>query len=528
MDNSFIVTGAYSRTNTNEDVVDRIGETIQDVGMSIALTTATSVMAFGLGCLSTIPAVYWLCLYAFVTIACVFLYQITFFVAAIALDEHRIQVGRRDCCRCLNAQKTSGDTNEEANNSSSLERLPEESAIDRFMVKYARAILQPWVKCAVILAFAGLAAFCAFSVSNLEQEFEATDVLPSDSYVTDYFDATEEYSTRSSDVRAGVYFRFVNQSQSKTQDQMEDFVNDLVAMKSISSFPTNFWLRDFREFVNGTTVEASDVSFVEQLDAFLAEPVYKTLYAHDIVRDEATREITVSRCFINIDNFEWDDVTAQIEVLEDQRAAASSQPVNRGRDRWAFFTYEPLYNIWQLYANLQDELVFTTIMGVVAVTVVALVLIPHWTGAAFVLPMISILYVDLLGFMRWFGVNVDAVLYVSLVMSIGLLVDFIMHVLLRFYESSGTREEKTVEMLRTMGSSILIGAISTFLGTLPLAFSTSAIFFTVFVAFLGLVLMGATHGLILLPVLLSMVGPEEQILSHSNAHNNKEEGQQSA
>merc|ERR1712050_210743 len=59
------------------------------------------------------------------------------------------------------------------------------------------------------------------------------------------------------------------------------------------------------------------------------------------------------------------------------------------------------------------------------------------------------------------------------------------------------------------------GTISTFLGTLPLAFSSNVIFRTIFVAFLGLVLLGASHGLILLPVLLSIFGPEEQVnLSH--------------
>jgi Niemann-Pick C1 protein len=62
-----------------------------------------------------------------------------------------------------------------------------------------------------------------------------------------------------------------------------------------------------------------------------------------------------------------------------------------------------------------------------------------------------------------------------------------------------------------MGSSILIGGISTFLGTLPLAFSSSEIFTTIFTAFLGLVTLGCGHGLILLPVILSTIGPEDEI-----------------
>jgi Niemann-Pick C1 protein len=62
-----------------------------------------------------------------------------------------------------------------------------------------------------------------------------------------------------------------------------------------------------------------------------------------------------------------------------------------------------------------------------------------------------------------------------------------------------------------MGSSILIGGISTFLGILPLAFSSSEIFTTIFLTFLGLVVLGCGHGLILVPVILSTIGPEDEI-----------------
>ena len=94
-------------------------------------------------------------------------------------------------------------------------------------------------------------------------------------------------------------------------------------------------------------------------------------------------------------------------------------------------------------------------------------------------------------------------------MSVGLLVDFVMHVLLRYYESNGTRVEKTMNTLKTMGSSIFLGGISSLLGTLALAFSTSSIFFSVFVVFFGLVILGVIHGLIFLPIILATFGPED-------------------
>jgi len=71
-------------------------------------------------------------------------------------------------------------------------------------------------------------------------------------------------------------------------------------------------------------------------------------------------------------------------------------------------------------------------------------------------------------------------------------------------------------MLTTMGNSVLIGGISTFLGTLPLAFSASEIFTTIFVTFMGLVTLGCGHGLILLPVILSTIGPEDKASAKSS------------
>lgn len=63
------------------------------------------------------------------------------------------------------------------------------------------------------------------------------------------------------------------------------------------------------------------------------------------------------------------------------------------------------------------------------------------------------------------------------------------------------------DMLKTMGVSILVGGLSTFLAVIPLAFSTSAIISTVFTAFFSMVTLGVAHGLIFLPVILSIVGP---------------------
>jgi predicted RND superfamily exporter protein len=155
-----------------------------------------------------------------------------------------------------------------------------------------------------------------------------------------------------------------------------------------------------------------------------------------------------------------------------------------------------------------NELISTTILGVLSVSFISLVFMPHWTAVLYVFPFLCFLYIDMLGFLYIAGVQVNAISYITLVMSIGLMVDYIVHVLLRFLEAKGTREQRIVETLSTMGASILVGAISTFLGVLLLVFSTSEVITNIFVSFIGLVSFGVLHGLVFLPTLLAMVGPE--------------------
>lgn len=81
LDDAFIVMGALGRTNHLKSPTDRVSDTFHDIGMSITLTTITSTLAFGLGCLSTIPFVFWLCLVSWVK----FLFFFVFFVVVVGL-----------------------------------------------------------------------------------------------------------------------------------------------------------------------------------------------------------------------------------------------------------------------------------------------------------------------------------------------------------------------------------------------------------------------------------------------------------
>jgi len=70
------------------------------------------------------------------------------------------------------------------------------------------------------------------------------------------------------------------------------------------------------------------------------------------------------------------------------------------------------------------------------------------------------------------------------------------------------RNQRAIEALADIGAAVLSGATSTFLAVVVLLFSSSYVFAVLSRQFALTVALGITHGLILLPVLLSLFGPK--------------------
>lgn len=95
LDAAFIIFGEFVRTDATKDSVERIGDTFEEVGLSIFCTTLTTTLAFALAYFGNIPNLQWISLYAFPSVLIDFIYQITLFVALIVLDERRIERKRK-------------------------------------------------------------------------------------------------------------------------------------------------------------------------------------------------------------------------------------------------------------------------------------------------------------------------------------------------------------------------------------------------------------------------------------------------
>ena len=69
------------------------------------------------------------------------------------------------------------------------------------------------------------------------------------------------------------------------------------------------------------------------------------------------------------------------------------------------------------------------------------------------------------------GLKLNAVVMVNLIMSMGIAVEFLSHIARAFMMEQGTRAARAAAAVRSLGAATVNGAVTTFLGILPIAFS---------------------------------------------------------
>eukprot|EP00971_Amphidinium_carterae_P050940 1002953-Amphidinium_carterae.1 len=147
---------------------------------------------------------------------------------------------------------------------------------------------------------------------------------------------------------------------------------------------------------------------------------------------------------------------------------------------------------------------------------------------------------DLMGNIMLWGLDLNSISMINLVMAVGLVVDYSMHVAHSFMlqDRKLPRTERAVKAMEEIGPAFLLEVSATFVAILPLSLSSSQIFRVFFQMFFGIFIVGGLHGLVLMPVFLAVCGPslendtepskEVATVEESSTEKEKSEGKASA
>ncbi|GMH38211.1 hypothetical protein BSKO_06095 [Bryopsis sp. KO-2023] len=170
------------------------------------------------------------------------------------------------------------------------------------------------------------------------------------------------------------------------------------------------------------------------------------------------------------------------------------------------------YHFMFLYIDgfriMKWETIRNVIIGGVAVFAVTLLVLANVSAALLVVLMVALTDVMLLGFMWYADLTFNPVTSINVVIALGIAVDYSAHVAHSFLVAEGSNRQRVQESLSKIGVEVFNGGFTTGLAMLALLAARHYVFRVFCKMMLVIIVAGLWHGLVVLPVLLSIVGPK--------------------
>lgn len=480
-------------------------------GVSITITSFTSLFSFAISSTTSLPALSNFCAFAALGIFFDYFNQITFFVACIILDEKRMYRECGDCCGlCLCS--ASGAMCCRGKCFADEEGVEKEDWSRKFMrEKYAPFLMKLPVKIIICVGFAVLVSVMAWGTSLLPLDMSREWFIKADDPVVDTIDIRDDYfGSGGSPVKIyTVDTDFSKESTQKDLIKMTEKLEDCSGCDEswIEDGSVSSWYEELNNWVGtGSCIDGGDVVALD--DGVIPQEHFNycartwydlpenNRYSSNIAWDGDEIEGASISATIK----EMDDARESVAVMEDTRAITDDYGPGDS------FPYSGSYLFWEGYAVFDKETALSLGLACMMVFIVLVLMMGDFITSGIVLLMVGSTDVCILGMLYFWGEDLNAVSIANIVIAVGLSVDYNAHIAHAFKGATGTREERVIKSLDTIGVSVIHGAFSTFLAVCVLALSQSYIFVLFFKAFFGIVLFGTLHGILLLPVILSWIG----------------------
>jgi len=191
--------------------------------------------------------------------------------------------------------------------------------------------------------------------------------------------------------------------------------------------------------------------------------------------------------------------------VEQQDATATLRAVAARYPAYNVTTFMPLWLFTDQYDLVVPNTVQNIVIGMITMIIIAVILIPQPMCAFWVALAIASIDVGVIGYMTLWGVNLDAISMITIIMSIGFSVDYSAHITYGYVTSKEKRPSDRIrEALGALGWPITQGAMSTILAVIVLANVPAYMIVTFFKTVFLAISLGLLHGLVFLPVCLSL------------------------
>ncbi|CAG0922226.1 unnamed protein product, partial [Notodromas monacha] len=517
IDDMFVVVESFENIPKEKKDTLRVNElmglTMRKAGLAITVTSLTDFAAFAIGASTSLPALSGFCIYAAVGVAFLYLFQVTFFAAAFALDAKRMAAGRNGFLPFIKHKQTFEITDSLHWTQVNVTKLVMKDYL-------GPALTHTWCKVLVLLLAGCMTGFGCWGLTELKQDFDPIWFLPQTSYVHQYSIVEREFFPASTNF--GKTLISTKGHRIEALPKLRDLIQDMESTPEAKIVSVDSWIDSFENWTltnfNSSFFDeqSNETDFMPKLNLFLYSPEGFKYQKNFVISGNFSCYGSAEDAVIELSTIDY--VHAVVDEPEDQILAldairsklrklgteSNNEPIGRA--------VSVLYGSWETNQVIGQELRRNVALALGCVFVMTLLLIASLRASLIVTACVCLTVVDLAFLMHVWGLTIDTVSCVAVVIGIGLSVDYAAHVAHAFLQMSPasnrpSRNDRTRYALSSIGAAVFHGGLSTFLAIVVLADSDSHVFKTFFKVFVGIVGFGLFHGLILLPVVLSLVGP---------------------
>ncbi|CAK5095073.1 unnamed protein product [Meloidogyne enterolobii] len=568
-------------------VSERTAQMMRDGGVAVSITNITDILAFLVGCVTELPGIELFCIYAFLSLTfftgfmaimgeaeeqqrhCIFLYKIKDDYngnfnnkqkiekledvkengnnsAALSSNEGKMSNGKIDSTKPCFIQNIRIEPTRQQLNKTTIKALQQQQNKNfkncenfssfftststcnstsssnfshHFFTKYfAPFLLNNSIRLLIFLLFICYICLAIIGCLNFREGLEPSHLVTSDHYVGKYFENMKIFWKMGAQLHVAV----LNPPNFTDPLQREQLMRTVEAFENtpytMGREGTVFFFLEFLNYLEQLNAEAENTERIwnHKLRSWLKFTGASNQWESDIVFNRSNNEISAFRFQIAMKNIvEPNQHKLSTKLLRE--IADSQQPFN-------LEIYHEMFPFADQYLIILPSTLRNVFISLLCMTAVALLLIPSLPSAILIILSIISIATGVFGYMTFWGVNLDAVSMISIIMSIGFAVDLSAHIVYAFVSAQGKEsKERVICALGHIGWPIFQGAASTITGISVLYTVDAYIILTFFKTIWLTMVLGMVHGLIFIPVLLSILPlgffqiPQQQIESQTTS-----------
>ena len=509
IDDMFVIVQCWNNMSPEEAASPhaiKFAHTMKKAGVAITITSLTDMVAFSIGSLTAVPALTSFCTYACVGIFTIFVFQSTVFVAAMSLDQKRIEAQRDGLFPWIVRQTTVATPNATSVKIARSKRVF--GVIGQILTTLPCQIL-------VLMTTIGFFCVCMYGNLMMEQEFDPSNLFPTDSYLARHIRLKRQHFPDTGEV-VTVYFRtWSNQSLLPDNFEILDSVIRELESSNLYVKSVNSWHDGFMDFVNDEFANEDDLLPKAKLNStFFNEKLSQYLFTKEGSKFkgnfwfEEPLECGKPSPKILLFSSEFthnlfNKSREKLGALHYVKDVLNSVNISHGDA----FAMSRKYGGWETDDIIAKEMFYNIGTATVCIFFVTLLMLNSFITSLIVMICVILTLVNVGGFMYFLGLTIDVVSCNTIIVSVGLCVDFSVHVAHTFMVQSGTRRERVQKSLTEIGPAVMNGGLSTLFAFSMLIFSKSYVFKSFFKIFSLIVGFGLYNGLLSMPVILSVIGP---------------------